>query len=170
MTGPLQNFFRIGFFPLVIYTTNDLICRFWINWYASNHVDNFFHFIGGMSIAYGVSNILSIFEARDYLKIKRKLIKAFFVVSVVSLVAVLWELYEFLWDFYFQTSYQPNTADTIKDLVVGTCGGATLFLLNYLWSKTADRARKWNAFTNMFRSRNPAHNSLKSNTKTRVRN
>ena len=51
------------------------------------------------------------------------------IVGLVMIAAVLWEVYEFLWDQIFGTLFQPSKADTIKDLIMGMLGGIVFCVL-----------------------------------------
>ena len=169
MSYTAKNFLKIGLLPLLIYISNDLICRFFFDWYVRNGVDSYFHFGGGAAIAFVVINILKILEEEKTLSIKRKLIKAFFIVSMVALAAVLWETYEFFWDLTFGTHFQPSNFDTMKDLVLGLLGGTVTSTIFSLWPKAADGARERDAFADVLGTGHPAYDTLKPDTESRMR-
>ena len=169
MSHTTKNFLKIGLLPLLVYISNDLICRFFLDWYLKYGVDSYFHFAGGVSIAFGVTNILAVLEEEKTIFIKRKLVKAFFIIAIVALAAVLWETYEFFWDLRFGTHFQPSNFDTMKDLILGTLGGTVFAAAKLLWSKTADGAGERDALADVLSAGHPAYDTLKTDTETRMR-
>ncbi len=86
------------------------------------------HFIGGISIAYFSFYTINYLQEEKYLRLNKFLLFVF-VISLVSLFAVLWESYEFLVDIIFGFNYQPSLEDTMADLFIGLAGGMTAILI-----------------------------------------
>ena len=163
-----KNFFKLATLPFLVYFTNDLVCRFFFPTYVKYGIDTYFHFAGGLSIAYTTNYFFILLEKAKFIEIKRKLARAFLIISTVAFVAVLWEVYEFVWDLSFGTHFQPSNFDTMKDLIMGTLGGIS-FCLIFLRTKATDGARERNALTDMLSTSNPAYNPLESDSETRMR-
>jgi hypothetical protein len=55
-------------------------------------------------------------------------------VSITALIAVSWEFLEFIADnyIYHEVHFQPSLTDTLKDLLMGICGGYFVGALGYL--------------------------------------
>jgi hypothetical protein len=88
-------------------------------------VDIPFHYMGGLSIAYTASQLLSYLESE---RITAELNKAIFLVLLLSLTAtaaVFWEFAEFISDRFFHTNLQPSIANTMQDQFLGILGGCT---------------------------------------------
>jgi hypothetical protein len=49
-------------------------------------------------------------------------------ISFVTLVSVLWELFELFTDTFLQTGLQGSVAETLKDIAVGLVGGLSSLL------------------------------------------
>lgn len=168
MNTTSKNFLRLTLFPFLVYVASDIICKNWNFFYTSNKLDTYFHFLGGFSIAFSSYFFLDILEGSSFLIIKRKLLKALFIISLVFLAAVLWEIYEFIWDLAFHTNFQPSNFDTMKDLIMDALGSLT-FCVFGLRPESTNSARKRYTLANMLGTSNPAHDSLETNTKTRMR-
>ncbi len=88
-----------------------------------------FHFIGGLSIAYTSTQILTYLEEE---KISVALHKAIFLVIIFSLTAtatVFWELAEFAGDQVLGANIQISLANTMQDQFMGVLGGTTWVFL-----------------------------------------
>ena len=121
LAGKFATFF---FFPLAV---------FLVHWAARSlgiyemfpNVDIPFHFMGGLSIAYTASQLLSFLESE---KITAGLNKAIFLLLLLSLTAtatVAWEFAEFISDQFLHTNLQPSIANTMQDQFLGILGGGT---------------------------------------------
>ncbi len=113
-------------FHLFLDFTFDVYTRF--SWF-----DNLMHFAGGIVLVITFFPLLTYFEKERNLKLDR-IWKFIFVTSLVVLVAVLWEFYEFVMGYFFGFNWQPSVADTIGDLFLGMSGGIIAGLF-FLWKK-----------------------------------
>jgi hypothetical protein len=95
--------------------------------------DNLMHFTGGIVLAFTFFPLLTYFEKEGNLKLGR-IWKFIFVISLVVLIAVLWEFYEFVICYFFGFNWQPSVADTIGDLFLGMSGGIIAGLF-FFWKK-----------------------------------
>lgn len=120
----LNKFFKIfSFFIFPIFVLFAHVIFSFLNFYSISWFDSFMHFFGGFSIAYTSILFLKFFEERKMLIIKKGFVFVLVVVSLVVLVAVFWEFYEFLLQIFFNTVTQPSVKDTITDLLMGFLGG-----------------------------------------------
>ncbi len=120
---------KLGLLPFLVFMINTLL----INLLPDNcliryQIDIPLHLLGGASIAYSATHAIALAEKDGLLSIRHPLIKIFIIVAAVMTAAVLWEFYEFLLDHFFGTHTQPNNADTMKDLFMGTAGGIVFCL------------------------------------------
>jgi len=81
------------------------------------------HFLGGFSVGYMSILFLRFFKEERLIEIRKWFVFAILIVSTVSLIAVLWEFWEFLMDLFFQLSFQLSLRDTLFDLFMGIIGG-----------------------------------------------
>ncbi|MAG11168.1 hypothetical protein CMI44_02555 [Candidatus Pacearchaeota archaeon] len=86
-------------------------------------VDIPMHLLGGVSVGYMSVLFLRFFREENLLIIKNKFIFVLIVVFSVSFIAILWEFWEFLTDYFFQVSSQPGLEDTMLDFLMGMLGG-----------------------------------------------
>lgn len=130
-----KDFFNILWFPAAVYLLNDITCTFFLSWYEAWSVDSFFHFLGGISIAYGANYVFNFLEKNNQISIKNVWLKIFIIATTVALVATLWEVYEYVRDIIFATVSQPSVFDTVKDEVVGIFGGFIFaYFANFIWT------------------------------------
>lgn len=114
--------FKLLIFPVLVYAFNSIFMAAALEFYKNYNVDTLSHFLGGLAIAYSANYGLSLLEKKNWLTIKKNNLRAFIIVATVMLVAVGWEFYEFLSDYFLRTDFQPNLPDTIKDLCMGMIG------------------------------------------------
>lgn len=89
---------------------------------------NIMHFLGGVILAITFFSFLNYLQREGDLKIN-KLMNFIFVISLVISVAVFWEFYEFVMDYFFNVNWQISVADTMGDLALGIIGGITVTLV-----------------------------------------
>jgi hypothetical protein len=124
----LKNIFIYFIPPTLLYLLHlfldisfDVYTRF--SWF-----DKLMHFSGGAVLVITFFPLLTYFEKRGNLKLGR-IWKFIFVISLVVLVAVLWEFYEFVICYFCGCNWQPSVADTIADLALGMFGGLIVTLI-----------------------------------------
>ncbi|MCK9595610.1 hypothetical protein M0R19_00265 [Candidatus Pacearchaeota archaeon] len=83
---------------------------------------NVMHFSGGIILAFTFFPLLNYLNKEGFLKLNR-FMKFIFVISLIISVAVFWEFYEFVMDYFFNVNWQPSLADTMGDLFLGMTGG-----------------------------------------------
>ncbi len=118
-----QDILKLGLFPFLIFMINYGLMLILPDAERVYQADIPLHFFGGISIAYSANHALLLAERRKLITFKNRFLKIVMIVGLVMIAAVLWEVYEFLWDQIFGTLFQPSKADTIKDLVLGMLGG-----------------------------------------------
>ncbi len=118
-----KDFLRIlsfFIFPTIVFIFN-FYAGFLYDLYS--WFDILMHFLGGFSIAFTSVLFLNFFEEKKLLKIKSSFLFIFIVVSFVSLIAILWEFYEFILRDFFNVIVQISLEDTLSDLLMGIGGG-----------------------------------------------
>ena len=119
----IKTFFP-PFFILVIHTLLSYVDAYHIyDW-----VDIPMHFFGGVSVGIMYTLIIKELQASKHINYLRPTFYFVIVLSLVGTTAVGWELYEFIWDFFFHIGGQPSLADTMIDMILGLVGGVCGFL------------------------------------------
>lgn len=127
----IKDLWKIGWAPLVILIIH-IIITYASNWYYSVHgTDTVMHFMGGMSIALAANGYLRFKQGQGQVGKVSKLNHLLWVIAIVALAAVLWEIMEFSGDslLYHHPHFQPSNFDTMKDLIMGLSGGTLVALL-----------------------------------------
>lgn len=114
------------YFPLAVFLFS-LVLGFFDAYDLYPWIDVPMHFLGGFSIAY--ASILVLREVRGEVVVKDRFFEVMIILGFVCIAAVLWELGEFLVDYFFNWGWQLGLEDTLFDLFMGMVGGlvATLF-------------------------------------------
>ena len=89
------------------------------------------HFMGGFSAAWSFVLLFKFAYEEKLIGEMNPLVFFVFVVSLVSLTAVLWEFFEFGLDTFFNLHTQLSLRDTMGDLFFGLVGGVCGFLYIY---------------------------------------
>jgi len=101
------------FLPLIVFLIHIFILGP-LNLYSIySWIDIPMHFFGGASIAYAAICVLK--RCKNEIEIKDKFVHIIIIVSFVALIAVLWELAEFL------LGFDLALKDTLFDLFMGSC-------------------------------------------------
>lgn len=121
-----DEFFRIvSFFafPFFVFLISSILGFFLDAYEVLPWLDIPMHVFGGVAIAYMLVLFLNFFSEKKFIFIKSKWVYFLVILGFVSLIAVLWEFYEFLMKFFFGLPFQPSLEDTILDLFLGLFGG-----------------------------------------------
>jgi len=125
-------------FPIVVYLAH-LIARDVLHLYSLYpNVDMLFHYIGGLSIAYTVSQILSHLESEKITAPLNRMLILVLVLSLTATTAVFWEFAEFISDQWLGTTLQPSIANTMQDQFLGILGGSTWALIYFKRDRQQD--------------------------------
>lgn len=84
------------------------------------HLDSIMHISGGFVVALAVRSFFKLIGG--HFSRKDLFFEWLVLISITSLVAVVWELGEFVVDFYFSIGLQDGVADTMLDLFLGLVG------------------------------------------------
>lgn len=144
MNFTYKNLFRLAMFPFLVYLINDAVQFLITDLYLLYSLDSYSHFLGGMAIAYSAYYALSLIEKKHWITIQKNILRAGIILSIVMTIAVWWEFYEFLYDYFIDTSsylfiMQPSLSDTVKDLYMGMFG-AIVFCIGILYRVKKKRA------------------------------
>jgi uncharacterized membrane protein YjdF len=96
--------------------------------YNIRHFDSVMHFVGGLVAALSIYGMLSLAQDRNYLRIDDSRVFRLLVIGLVAMVALGWEVLEYLLDTYAGTEWQLTIADTIKDQLLGVLGAGVAAL------------------------------------------
>lgn len=121
----LQDIFLMAVGPFSVFMLGEFVYGLWPIPAYYYQFDTPLHWLGGASMAVSVFVFLKILERHGAIKIKSALLQMLLVLITVMAVAVAWEMYEFVSDIFYGTPFQTNNWDTMKDLIVGSLGGAT---------------------------------------------
>jgi hypothetical protein len=100
-------------------------------WYGNGWWDTFLHLLSGAILGFAGIALYERFVHRDAAKEISPWFVFLFVVSFAVLGGVIWEIYEFSSDVFFNMTLQGGgNSDTMMDLIADSCGG----LLIAAWS------------------------------------
>ena len=120
---------KIFLAPTIVFFINKILEVFFDIYVLYPWFDIPMHLIGGIAI--GISGIfgLQLLQEKNYIDIKKKNTYIFYIVFIVFLAAIFWELYEYIWDSMFATQYQQGIGDTVLDMFFGVVGGGIVGVL-----------------------------------------
>ena len=98
-------------------------------YFKAEWIDIPIHFLGGASIGYTFTSLLQIAKRKKLLGKTHNAILLILVTSLVSLIAVFWELAEYLLAAATQIRWQSTISDTMLDLLMGLLGAPIGFLI-----------------------------------------
>jgi len=84
-----------------------------------------FHYIGGLSVAYASTQILSYLEKEKITATLNKVVLLILILSLTATATVFWEFAEFIGDNLLDTNIQVSLANTMQDQFLGILGGIT---------------------------------------------
>lgn len=97
------------------------------------------HYIGGLSIAYTSTQILSYLERENISITLNKVVFLILSFSLAATSTVFWEFAEFIGDRLLDTNIQISLANTMQDQFMGIMGGATwVFIYSKKFEKSKD--------------------------------
>ena len=127
----LKDFLNIGkyfLFPIFIFVF-DLIAWLYLGLYDIwPWFDIPMHFLGGVAIGSSFFFSLNYFRIENIIKLNY-FFSIFFVVSLVALIAVLWEFFWFLIGFFLPIVPLASLEDTLLDLALGLFGGLFMAII-----------------------------------------
>lgn len=128
-TSKLVSFFL---FPVLVYLAH-LIARDLLHLYTRYpNMDIPFHYVGGLSIAYTASQLLSYLESEKITTPMNRILFVVLLLSLTATTAVFWEFGEFISDQALGSHLQPSIANTMQDQFLGILGGGTWALIYFL--------------------------------------
>ena len=106
-----------------------------LNWYGLGWWDTFIHFISGAILAFTGIALYERLTHTTYKEISPWFI-FFFTLSFATFGGVLWEIYEFSIDQFFNMTLQADNTDTMTDLLADTLGGLIIAVWTGFRSKS----------------------------------
>lgn len=88
------------------------------------------HFVGGLSIAYTSTQILSYLEKEKVTAPLNPVLSLVLIFSLTGTATVLWEFVEFIYDHLLDTNIQISLANTMQDQFMGILGGIVWMLIH----------------------------------------
>ncbi|OGL74497.1 hypothetical protein A3D73_03750 [Candidatus Uhrbacteria bacterium RIFCSPHIGHO2_02_FULL_60_44] len=88
------------------------------------NVDFLMHFLGGVAIAWGMVIIV-----KDKKPSLSTWLRNYLAFSTTAVIGILWEFHEWVEDYYFLTSRQPDLTDTMNDLLMDLLGAVFIILV-----------------------------------------
>ena len=123
----IKKVMNIFSFPIIVFAIH-LLLLFFGFYEMYEWIDIPMHFLGGFSVLNSYLKLLSIFEQNNLVGKIDKFVLFVFMISLVTLTAVLWEFGEFAIDALFNVKTQIGVSDTMGDLFFGLFGGICGFL------------------------------------------
>ena len=118
-------------FPVLVYLAHLIALRILHLYTLYPNVDMPFHYLGGLSIAYTASLILSYLESERITVPLHRMLFLVLLLSLTATTAVFWEFAEFISDQVLGTHLQPSIANTMQDQFLGILGGGTWALIYF---------------------------------------
>lgn len=128
MKNDYKQIIQIVLFPVIVFAFNRLVNMQFGFYEAFPLLDIPMHFIGGVGIGVSASLFLRYQQERSSWGQVNRFFCFFWIIGMVSLMAILWEFYEFTSDYFFHTEWQIGAADTTGDLFFGLVGGVVVGL------------------------------------------
>lgn len=94
------------------------------------HLDIPMHLLGGVVTVWSLVRLFSVLPTSWRPVIRPNFAHYFFMLGLVALVTIAWEIYEVVFDYFIPFPVPMTLIDTLGDMVNGLLG-ATLFLLIY---------------------------------------
>lgn len=126
-----SKFLSFFLFPTLVYLAHLVALRVLHLYALFPNVDMPFHYVGGLSIAYTASLILSHLESEKVTAPLNRMIFLVLLLSLTATIAVFWEFAEFISDQVLRTHLQPSIANTMQDQFLGILGGGTWALIYF---------------------------------------
>lgn len=123
MKQDYKKIIQMIFFPAVVFGFNQLVLLPLDLYTRFPWLDIPMHLIGGMSIGAGSIFLLRYLQERSLLKRVEGRLVYFWVIGCVGFSALMWEFYEFVFDYFFHTAMQLGPIDMAGDLFFGLVGG-----------------------------------------------
>jgi hypothetical protein len=86
-------------------------------------VDAFMHLLGGLAVGLSAGGLLWRARVNTQPQPYDGLLLIASVIGAVAVIAIAWEVFEFVCDAWLGTQFQKSIGDTIKDQVLGVAGG-----------------------------------------------
>jgi len=119
--------FSLPFLVLIIHIVMD----FYGIYVKYEWLDIPMHLIGGFVISRSYYLFLRIIQSNGNLGFIHSGVLFIIVISLIALTSLMWELYEFIFDFIDNGTRQTNNLDTMTDMSLGLIGG----IFSYLYFK-----------------------------------
>jgi len=132
----MKRFFSIRFithfllFPVLLLALHFVVLTYDI--YASIPIaDDFMHLLGGGVSASCIILMLHHLQLCKIIQVLDSIIFYTLTASLTCVIAVLWEVIEFISDMFMMTTTQIGIFDTLSDIVFGIIGSIILLILNH---------------------------------------
>ena len=112
-------------FPVIVFLVHLIAVKVLDLYRMFPNVDIPFHYIGGLSIAYATTKILSHLESKKVTAALDRVLLLVLLLSLTATTTVFWEFAEFILDQLLDTHLQPSLANTMQDQFLGILGGST---------------------------------------------
>lgn len=131
----VAKFVSFFMFPALVLLAHAIASSLVLNLYQSfPNLDIPFHFMGGFSIAYTASRMLSYMEREKLINPMSQIVLLTTIFSLMATATVFWEFAEFITDRLLELNVQISLANTMQDQCMGVLGGAALILIQ-LWDQ-----------------------------------
>jgi hypothetical protein len=138
-TSKIASFFV---FPALVLLAHVVVSKLLNLYIVFPNLDIPFHYVGGLSIAYTSTQILSYLEREKIATAPQRVLFLILIFSLTATATVFWEFMEFIGDRLMDTNIQVSLANTMQDQFMGILGGATwIFIYHRRLDKTANRRR-----------------------------
>jgi hypothetical protein len=118
-------------FPVIVFLVHLIASRILHLYTIFPNLDIPFHYLGGLSIAYASTQILSYLEKEKITAALNGMIFLVLIFCLTATAAVFWEFAEFIGDQLLDANIQVSLANTMQDQFLGILGGMTWVFISY---------------------------------------
>jgi hypothetical protein len=108
--------------PMIIVLTVVMVYLYVVSMDVPWWLSVVFHFFGGLTTAWSALMVYNFYQKKFKLKIRPQFLFYLFLISLVALAGILWEVYEYIHDCFSSVVFQPSLADTMSDLAADLLG------------------------------------------------
>jgi len=133
---------KIFLLPIILFVINCIILI--LNLHENNYwISILEHFLGGLFISYSYYSFILFLQDKQIISPTNSLTLSLFIISLTGTTTVLWELAEFMVDYFFDIHMQLGLGDTMLDMALGILGSITaLVYIKYYKDKKTVQSHK----------------------------
>jgi hypothetical protein len=128
---PISKIAAFFVFPALVLLAHGIASNVLDLYRVFPNLDVPFHFMGGFSIAYTSTQVLSCLEKEKITVVLNRVVFLVLILALTATATVFWEFAEFIGDALLDTNIQISLANTMQDQFMGILGGVAWISLSY---------------------------------------